>query len=286
MKHSARSLLLACLPAAVPAVAGDGLPDKSGYHLFRRVPAEQLRPLSTDRPDRNESAYSVDPGWFQIEMDLVAFSEDRHNAERNDVIERGLAVMPTNFKVGVLPDVDVQVIVPFYLSVDTKGPEGRIERNNGFGDVFTRVKWNLWGNDGGKTALAVMPFVKWPTAEDNLGNDKVEYGIIVPFAMGLPGDFDLSLMTQVNMERSGDEATWDAVFINTIALGRNLWGPLGAFIEFFSAVPTTGEEWEGTFDAGLTWAVGENLRLDAAVYAGITRPAADWTIFMGLGWRF
>jgi len=30
-----------------------------------------VRPLSTDRPDRTESPYSVPKGWLQIESDLV-----------------------------------------------------------------------------------------------------------------------------------------------------------------------------------------------------------------------
>jgi len=31
-----------------------------------------VRPLSTDRPDRTESPYSVPKGWLQIESDLVS----------------------------------------------------------------------------------------------------------------------------------------------------------------------------------------------------------------------
>jgi hypothetical protein len=32
------------------------------------------------------------------------------------------------------------------------------------------IKLNLWGNDGGDTALAVLPFMRFPTAQSGLGN--------------------------------------------------------------------------------------------------------------------
>ena len=38
--------------------------------------ADDLRPLSTDRPDTTESAYTVDAGHFQFEMEMAAFTRD------------------------------------------------------------------------------------------------------------------------------------------------------------------------------------------------------------------
>ena len=36
------------------------------------------------------------------------------------------------------------------------------------------------------TALALMPFVKFPTADDDLGNEHVEGGLILPLSVELP----------------------------------------------------------------------------------------------------
>jgi hypothetical protein len=48
---------------------------------------------------------------------------------------------------------------------------------DGFGVTQLRLKINLWGNDGGGHALAVMPFVQFPTADDDFGaTDHVEVG--------------------------------------------------------------------------------------------------------------
>src|SRR5215208_5769920 len=65
--------------AAAPA-AGE-TKDKNVYNLFHPTPPDLMRELSTDRPDKTESPYTVDAGHVQIEMDLASYSYDRHNPE-------------------------------------------------------------------------------------------------------------------------------------------------------------------------------------------------------------
>jgi hypothetical protein len=55
-----------------------------------------------------------------------------------------------------------------------------------------RAKVNLWGNDGGSTAAALIPFVKAPSAPIGIGNGAVEEGLIAPFALSFPNDFQQS----------------------------------------------------------------------------------------------
>ena len=38
-----------------------------------------MREMSTDRPDKTESPYTVDAGHFQVEMDVLTYSYDRNN---------------------------------------------------------------------------------------------------------------------------------------------------------------------------------------------------------------
>ena len=131
--------------------------DKSGYHLFNPTPREHLRDLSTDRPDKTESPYTVDAGRFQFEMDLVTLTID----EAADFRVETVNVAPINLKLGLTNTTDLQVIFDSYvrqtIEDETTGARDTID---GVGDVTVRLKQNLWGNDGGKTALAVMPFVK------------------------------------------------------------------------------------------------------------------------------
>lgn len=259
---------------------------KAGYHLFHRTPAELRRDLSTDRPDRTESAYTVDAGWFQIEGDVTVFAWDRHNIERAERDVEAFAFLPLNLKAGLTRDVDLQVIVLPWLRETVREPGLPPARTTGFGDVLTRVKWNLWGNDGGTTALAVMPYAKWPAAADGLGNGAVEGGLILPFSVALPAGFTLGAMTQFDLRHDDDGDKAHAGFINTITVSRALVGELGAFVEFFSDVESTGDPWAGTFDLGFTFGLTEDIQLDAGVVLGLTRAAPDVGAFAGFAVRF
>ena len=76
---------LALLLVPSSSAADQPAPDKSAYTLTNRTPEAQLRELNTDRPDLTESPYTVDAGHFQIEMDLVTFTDDRHNPARDEI---------------------------------------------------------------------------------------------------------------------------------------------------------------------------------------------------------
>lgn len=169
--------VFSCLPAAAGAAdaedADKPIPNKGGYNLFNPTPRELMRELTPDRPDKTESPYTVDAGHFQLEMDVVTFTLDRSSDERIETWN----VAPVNIKIGLLNNVDLQFIFGNYLKVGTEDRRThKTTTQSGVGDLTTRLKINLWGNDGGQTAFCVMPFVKFPTNTDHLGNDAVEGG--------------------------------------------------------------------------------------------------------------
>ncbi len=262
--------------------------DKSGYHLLKPVPEENLREMSTDRPDKTESPFTVDAGHFQFETDLISYTYDHDRSGGADTITRSYAIAPINLKVGLCNRVDLQLVVETYNHVRT---EDRIAnttmRQSGFGDITSRLKVNVWGNDGGSTALALMPFAKLPTNQDQLGNSGVEGGLIIPLAVKLPADFDMGLMTEFDITRNSANNGYHSEFINTITFSHDLVGELGGYIEFFSLVSTDrGSRWVGTLDLGLTYGLTKNIQLDAGINIGITKSADDWNPFLGVSVRF
>jgi hypothetical protein len=69
-------LLLATIAPSGGEAQQDSLGPKSRYNLFHRTPVELRRPMTTDRPDRTESPYTVDAGLFQAEIDLFTYGSD------------------------------------------------------------------------------------------------------------------------------------------------------------------------------------------------------------------
>ncbi len=258
-----------------------------GYTLFHPVPQNQLRPMSLDRPDKTESPYTVDAGHYQLEMDLVNYAHDQESGAGPRLTTDIFALAPMNWKVGLTPRVDLQVLVLPQVRIRESTPGGAAVTTSGFGDLATRVKINLWGNDDGSTAFAVMPYVILPTAGEGLGAPTVEGGWVLPFAAELPGGWNLGAMTGVTFGSGEPARDLDASFVNSITFGHALAGPVSFYIEFFSQVETAdGEPWMGTADLGLTYAVTDNLQLDAGINFGVTRSAPDINPFLGLGCRF
>lgn len=288
-----RTVILTALAVgtATFAHAGDGkaaTPDKSRYTLFNPTPAAQMREMSTDRPDKTESPYTVDAGHFQIEMDLLTYERDHDTAGGANTLTESWGIAPIYLKVGLCNRTDLQVVLDTYGSVRTRDRVGRTTtKQQGFGDITTRLKVNLWGNDGGTTALAAMPFVKFPTSQDGLGNRAVEWGLLLPLAVDLGHGFGLGLMTEVDFLQNEGNRRYHTEFVNSITVSHDLVGKLGGYVEFWSMVSTeTDSEWQGTVDLGLTCGVTDNIQLDAGINLGVTKSAPDLQPFLGLSVRF
>jgi len=259
------------------------LPDKSGYNLFNPVPEALMREMSPDRPDETESAYTVDAGHYQLEMDFVNFTYDKLSGTTTKAWEVG----DFNFKAGLLNNVDVQLVYDNYLNVQTTDGLGNAATQSGFGDFTTRLKINLWGNDGGATAFALLPYVKFPTSTDHLGNNAVEGGVIFPLAVSLPHDFDLSLETAASLMKNDENGGYHEEFIASASLDHQIIGKLSGFVEWFSDFTTERHAgWVGTVDTGLEYLVTKNIQLDCDCYFGVTPAAADYNPFAGITVRF
>jgi hypothetical protein len=147
------------------------------------------------------------------------------------------------------------------------------------------VKINLWGNDGGKTALAVMPFVKWPLPESSVRNGRTEGGVIFPWAVELPSGWGLGGIVEFDFvsDRRGER---DTEYFNTIALSHDIVGDLGGYVELAALVtPESGGPWQGQVDLGFTYALDEHTQLDFGCNFGVTDAAPDFNPFLGFSWR-
>lgn len=247
------------LAAAAPS-AGEP-PQKS--HLLAPTPREAMREMTTDRPDITESPFTVDAGHLQLELDALAVERDEGESE--------LWLGTTNLRLGLTPAIDLHVIVE---------PWRHVEGATGFGDLTLRAKLNLWGNDGGATALGVIGFVRLPTAAAGLGAEGPEGGLILPLAFELPAELELSTMLELDASRRDDGYGTDLVV--TGSLGRDLWGELAGYVELASTLPLDAtDESELLASGGLILDVLHDLALDSGARVGLTRAAPDLAWFIG-----
>ncbi len=255
-------------------------PDAAAFSLWNPVPRDQLRRLSTDRPDATESPFTVDAGHYQVEYSFVDFS-------RVDEAEtRTFEIAPVLLKVGLTSSIDLQVGFNPYTRQRTRTGASQ-EMIDGLGDTFARCKVNLWGNDTGESALAIMPFIKITTASDGLGNDDVEGGIIIPAAFELDHRLTLGTMLEFDVVRNGADDAYTLDVVHTATIARGLTDTLGLFVEYAGAADTSGESsYRASLNTGMTLGIAPDIQLDAGVRIGLTEAAEDLGVFAGMAWRY
>lgn len=245
--------------------------------LTSSFPFSFAREMAADRPDATESPITVEPGKIQIESSMWSYTR----IEDEPTEFEAWAVGETNIKFGLTTSTDIQFVIVPYANEREETPEG-IDRDEGLGDIEVRLKWNLWGNDKGDTALALLPFVKIPTGTE-VSNDQWEGGLIVPFAWDICERLSLGL--QVEVDRVYEEGAghfW--AFGHTAVLGTPVTDRLGVYVEY--AGIASERPYEAFFSTGLTYRISENFMLDVGALAGLNSHSDDINVFQGFTWRF
>jgi len=249
-------------PPAVDVVAA-----RAGRHLLNPTPREAMRELSTDRPDKTESPYTVDAGHFQFETDLVTAAIDRGTAE--------LGFNVINLKVGLTSWSDLQLIVGSYRLAGLGG--GSVTASAG--DLTPRLKIALLGNDGGPFALGT---ILYGTFEAGKAAPSL-LGASLPMAFELPNDWSAGAMLSYE-NRMGDG---DHHLLSMATVGHELVPDLGFFVELYSDVALSGPSpLVATLDLGLTWQALPGVQFDAGAFVGLTDAADDINPFLGLTMRY
>jgi hypothetical protein len=242
------------------------------------APAE--RPLSTDRPDTTESPYTVPTGRFQIEASLFDLSLDRRGSPGRF---RQWVLGQINLKRGLTSDTDLQLILnsqSFTREVET----GNHTARNEFGDTTLRLKQNLWGNDAGQTALALMPYLTMPTHSGPA--DRVwTAGLILPLALTLPSGWTLGLMSQLDVRSRAQPGSPRFQWLHSASTGIPITETLGCYLELVSIASGSALH-QFSSNAGITCQITPSLVLDTGCRIGLSRSAPDLGLFSGFSIRF
>ena len=183
------------------------------------------REMSTDRPDGTESPISLDKGRFQVEASLFSYTRDSNNGTRLDA----WSFAEMNLKAGITDSSDLQLVISPYVTERMK-TGGVTDTVDGVGDFEVRYKWNLWGNDEGETAFGLLPYVKLPSGSD-VSNDRVEGGLILPFAWDFAEGWGFGTQVQIDRVYSADTRNHEWEFSHTAVIGADLCESIGVFIE-------------------------------------------------------
>lgn len=270
--------------SAVAKTPGEAQVDKRPYNLFQPTPDDLLRSFSADRPSQSLGPYTVDAGRYYFETSVLSYLFD----ESGDTRVRQWNVAPINFRIGLTNNVELDLAYGDYVHLRMEDRvTGQVETKNGFGDFIVQSKINLLGNDNGKISFGLIPFLKFPTNTNDLGNDSLEGGLGVPLAIALPGGFSLGFETGVNFVRNGDDDGYDPVFLNAVLISHTVISDkVSVYGEFFSLVNGSNSTVSAYVDTGLVYQILPNAEIDLGCNFGVTDAAADFQPFTGFSFRF
>jgi hypothetical protein len=283
MGHFLRLVSLSFVLFPLLCPAGVFAADKSVYNFFNPTPKTEMRDFAIDRPDRTESPYTVDAGHFQHETDLVSYFYDHSEGVEDQAYLFGIA----NLKAGLTNSIDLQVIPFSYVYQTSKTLQTRQKTSDsGYGDTVVRLKYNIFGNDSGESALGVMPYVKAPTAHGDLGNGDWEGGIILPYSRTLSEKFSLGTMTEVDLRRNTEDSGYHTEFVNTVTLGTSIAEGLSNYVELWTNLSTKETPIQITADFGFVYELCPDTLIDIGINIGLTEATTDLNTFSGLSQRF
>ena len=124
-------------------------------------------PICTDRPTKANAVCTVPAGKWQLESSAVDWLRIEQGGSETETLLLGASVV----KLGVSDRSDLQLAFTPYVRISTDG-----NRVSGFGDVTVRYKHRVTGADS-PVQVALIPFVKLPTAKTGIGNGKAEGGV-------------------------------------------------------------------------------------------------------------
>jgi hypothetical protein len=245
--------------------------------------AADEQPICPDRPSKSTGPCTVPEGRWQIETGLIDWSTDKSDGVRTDQIVWG----NTAIKYGVGSKADVELWVTPLETLSIRGG-GVHEHHSSFGDMLVRVKYELTP-DSAPVQVALDPFVKIPTANHQLGNGKVEGGLLVPVqvALGKSG-VSLSLDPELDLLADDDGHGRHLSMIQVFNLGGSLTDRINVSAELWGQWnwDPAGTQKQYSADAAFAYLPNKNLQLDAGANFGLNRNTPDIELYTGVSVRF
>ena len=222
-------------------------------------------------------------GKWQLETGLIDWTSDLSGGVRTDMVAWG----NTAIKYGIGNRADVELWITPLETMTVRGG-GVHQHDSSFGDVLLRAKYGLTPENSA-VQVALDPFVKIPTANHQLGNGKVEGGLLVPVQIAIaksPLTLALDPELDVNADADGSGhhlatqqvlnigvAASEKISLSTEVWAKWDWDPSG-----------TGKQ--VSWDVAGAYLPTKTLQLDAGANFGLNSQTPDVEIYAGVSTRF
>ena len=217
--------------------------------------------ICADRPSKAKGSCTVPAGHWQLEVSTV------------DWMRGTTSVGQTFVKYGLSDNSDLELGVT---------PYQRAASRSGVGDTQVRYKWALTGGDAPVQA-GLIPFVKVPTATHNLGNGKLEGGLIAPVSVATKAGVTVTLGPEVDIDADTEGRGYHPALTNLVNVGFNATPKLSLSAELWSSInfdpAHTVRQW--SLDGCAAFLASNRVQLDAGANFGLNRVTPDVELYAG-----
>ena len=253
-----------------------------GFHSPKSQATEPE--LITDRPDQTESAYTVPPKLFQIELG-AAYGESQDGPEKKVLQSIPQALV----RIGLTRGFEIRLGIPGLEIEQTDSAAGSSD-TRGLVDATVGFKAVISGENGAIPQTAFLGTLIVPSGDSDFTSDRVDPAFRFAFSNTLSSrlslGYNLGMVWLTETDEEGTQQT-PSYFDWTVALGISASERVGVFVEAFGISPVDGDRRSITaLDAGVTHLLTPRLQLDASGSVGISETAPDWTLGLGLSFRF
>jgi hypothetical protein len=245
--------------------------------------AADEQPICAARPGKATPTCTVPAGQFQLETGLADWSVQKAGGER----DTALVIGETTFKYGLTDRSDLEVDVTPWQRATSRG-SGFHNSAAGVGDINVAYKQQLTSSDAA-LQLAVLPYVKLPTANHSLGNGKWEGGLLIPIGYAIPkSPLSIGLTPELDWVADTDGHGHHAGMVQVVSLGWQVTDKFSVSGDFWGQWDwdPDGTTRQYSADGSIAYLVSNDLQLDAGANFGLNRNTADVELYTGVSVRF
>lgn len=267
------ALSLSCLPVqSLLAQDREVLPASLFSWTGQPAPLGPLGGINTDRPDFTDASATVGLGVLQLETGytFTKSSGTESHSWGEPMIRYGVLANWIELRMAVAPVTE--------RSTSTR---------TGIEDLYLGVKLTLMQQDGLLPGLAVVPQMTVPTGSAKFSADRILPGINLLYGWDLSDALSISASTHLNLAVD-DDANRYTEWAQSLSVGWSLTTKLSSFFEWYALFPvnSTAASAEHYLDAGLAYALSDDLQIDLRVGKGLNDSSDDYFAGTGLAFRF
>jgi hypothetical protein len=240
-------------------------------------------PICADRPGKSTATCTVPAGNWQVETGLADWSLDRHSGERDTALVLG----ETTIKYGLTDRSDIEVDVTPWQRVSSRAG-GAHESASGIGDLTILYKQQLTA-PGASVQMAVLPYIKVPTAKRPLGNREWEGGLLVPIGIALgKSPLSIGLTPELDFVADADGHGHHAAVAQVASLGWQASDRLNLSVDLWGQWDwdPAGTTRQASADGSVAYLLSNDVQLDAGANFGLNRVTPDAQLYTGVSVRF